>query len=69
VDSKDLQLWDNEAPGQPHFGRSKNVGLCIKQLMGWVHARILWMYKLVQLDVALFIKITGLPIVGTQPEE
>jgi hypothetical protein len=53
----------------PHFGRSKNIRLCVKQLVARVHGGILWMDRPVQLDVALIAKITGLPTVDTQPEE
>jgi hypothetical protein len=41
-----------------HFGHGKNY---IKSLLSWVHGDIMWMDKLVQLDVALIAKITGLP--------
>jgi hypothetical protein len=53
----------------PHFGHGKNVGLCVKQLVSRVHGGILWMDRLVQIDVALISKITGLPTFGAQPEE
>jgi hypothetical protein len=41
-----------------HFGHGKNVGLCVKQLLSRVYNDILWMDRLVQLDVALIAKIT-----------
>jgi hypothetical protein len=53
----------------PHFGRGKNVGLCVKQLVSHVHGGILWMDRPVQIDVALISKITGLPTFDVQPEE
>jgi hypothetical protein len=53
----------------PHFGRGKNVGLCIKQLVARVHGGILWMDRLVQIDMALITKIKGFPTVGAQPED
>jgi hypothetical protein len=52
-----------------HFRCGKNVGLCIKQLLSWVHGGILWMDRLVQIDVALIAKTTGLPTIGAQPYE
>jgi hypothetical protein len=52
-----------------HFARSKNLGLCIKQFLSQVHGNILCMDRLVQLDVALITKITGLPTVGACLEE
>jgi hypothetical protein len=48
----------------PHFGRDKNVGLCVKQLVSCVHGGILWMERPVQIGVALISKITRLPTVG-----
>jgi hypothetical protein len=48
----------------PHFGCGRNVGLCVKQLLSWIHGDIIWMDRLVQLDVVLIVKITGLPTVG-----
>jgi hypothetical protein len=54
----------------PHFGHSKNVGLCIKQhLSNIVHRDILWMDRIVDIDVALIAKIIGFPTIGAQPEE
>jgi len=53
----------------PHFGHGKNVELYVKQLVTHVHGGILWMDQLVQIDMALISKITGLPTVGVQPEE
>jgi hypothetical protein len=52
-----------------HFGRGKNVGLCVKQLLAMVHGFILWMDRLVPIDMALIAKITGFPTIGAQPEE
>jgi hypothetical protein len=53
----------------PHFGSGKNVHLCVKKLMNVVHKGILWMDRIVWINVALIVKIIGCPIVGTQPEE
>jgi hypothetical protein len=53
----------------PHFEHSKNVGIFIKQFLAQVHGGILWMDRLVYLDVELITKITGLPTVGAHPEE
>jgi hypothetical protein len=44
----------------PHFGHGKNVGLCVKQLLARVHGGILWMDKVVPIDVDLIAKITGI---------
>jgi hypothetical protein len=49
-----------------HFGHGKN---CVKQLLSPVHGDILWMDRMVQLDVELISKITGLHTLGAQPEE
>jgi hypothetical protein len=53
----------------PHFRHGKNVGLHVKQLISQVHGGILYMDRLVHIDVALKAKITGLLTVGTQPKE
>jgi hypothetical protein len=47
----------------PHFGHGKNVGLCVKKLLVRVHRGILWMDRLVPIDVALITKITGFPTI------
>jgi hypothetical protein len=44
-----------------HFKHNKNVELYVKQLVTCVHRGILWMDRLVQIDVALIANITGLP--------
>jgi hypothetical protein len=48
----------------PHFGRGKNVGLCVKQLLAKVHGGILWMDKTIPIYVDLIVKITWFPITG-----
>jgi len=53
----------------PHFGHSKNVGLCVNKLLANVHRGILWMDRLVHIDVSLISKIIGFPTFGAQPEE
>jgi hypothetical protein len=52
-----------------HFGRSKKVGLCVKQLLAWIHGSVLWMNRPVQLDVEMIAKVTRLPTIDAQPEE
>ena len=52
-----------------HFGHDSNVGMCIKQLVARVHGRILWMDRLVHIDVELISKITGFPTVGAILED
>jgi len=37
----------------PHFGRGKDVNSCVKQLLTLVHGGILWMDRLVSIDVEL----------------
>jgi uncharacterized membrane protein len=53
----------------PHFWNGKNVGLCVKQIVAHVHGGILWMDRMVHIEVELIGKLTGLPIVGAQPKE
>jgi hypothetical protein len=48
----------------PHFGRSKNVRIRVKQLVTCIHGGILWMDRPMQIDVELISKITRLPRVG-----
>jgi hypothetical protein len=51
----------------PHFGRGKNVGLCVKQLLARVHGGILWMEKPVPIDVDRIANITGFPTNVVKP--
>jgi hypothetical protein len=37
----------------PHFGWGKDVNNCVKQLLALVHGGILWMDRLVSIDVDL----------------
>jgi hypothetical protein len=53
----------------PNFGWGKNVGLCVKKLVAWVHGGILWMDRPVQIYVALIANIIGFPTVDAQLEE
>jgi hypothetical protein len=53
----------------PHFGSGKNVGLYVKQLLPKIHGCILWMDRLVPIDVDLILKITGLPTNGVNLED
>jgi hypothetical protein len=53
----------------PHFGRSKNMGFCVKQLLAKVHGGILWMDRLVPIDVDLIANFTGFPTSGVNPED
>jgi hypothetical protein len=53
----------------PHFECGKNVGMCVKQLLARVHGGIMWMDRLVPIEVDFIAKITGFPTSGTQPEE
>jgi hypothetical protein len=41
-----------------HFGRGKDVGNCVKFLLERVHGGILWMDRLVHIDVHLIEKIS-----------
>jgi hypothetical protein len=52
-----------------HFGSGKNVGFCIKHLVALFHGGILWMDRLVQIDVALISKITEFPTIDAQPKD
>jgi hypothetical protein len=53
----------------PHFGRGKDANAYMKQLLALVHGGVLWMEKLILIDVDLIIEITGFPIVGENPEK
>jgi hypothetical protein len=46
----------------PHFGRGKDVNNYAKKLLDLVHGGVLWMDRLVLIDVDLIATITGLPI-------
>jgi len=49
-----------------HFGCGKNVGLCVKKIFSRVYGGIMWMDRLVPIDVSLISKITGFPTIGAQ---
>jgi hypothetical protein len=51
----------------PHFGCGKHTKRCFKQLLERVHEGILWMYRLVDINVDLIAVITRLPIDGDKP--
>jgi hypothetical protein len=52
-----------------HFGCGTNVELCVKQLVTHIHGGIMWMDRMVQIDVALISKIIGLSTFSARPEE
>jgi hypothetical protein len=53
----------------PHFGHSKYINGCVKQLLARVHGGVLWMDRLVPINVDLIATITGLPMDGEKPEQ
>jgi hypothetical protein len=53
----------------PHFGCGKYINGCVKQLLARVHGGILWMDRLVPINVDLIAEITGLPTDGEKPEQ
>jgi hypothetical protein len=50
-----------------HFGHSKHINGCIKQLLTRVHGGIIWMDRLMLINVDLIAAIIGLPIDGENP--
>jgi hypothetical protein len=53
----------------PHLGRSKHINKCVKQLLKRVHRGILWMDRLVPINIDLIAVITGIPRDGEKPEQ
>jgi hypothetical protein len=53
----------------PHLEHGRNVGLFFKQLLAKVHVGILWMDRVVLIDVVLISKITRFPTIGAQTKE
>jgi hypothetical protein len=53
----------------PHFRHGKNVGLCVKKLLARVHGGILWMDKLVPIDMYLIANIKRFITSGVKPED
>jgi hypothetical protein len=53
----------------PHFGRVNDVNACVKQLLALVHGGVLWMDRLVSIDVYLIAEITSFPTDGENPEQ
>jgi hypothetical protein len=51
----------------PHFGCEKDVDNCVKQLLALVHGGILWLERLVSIDVYLIANIIVLPTNGENP--
>jgi len=52
----------------PHFGHGKHINGCVKQLLAWVHGGILWMDRLMLINVDLIETITELPMDGENLE-
>jgi hypothetical protein len=48
----------------PHFGCGKQINGCVKQLLERVHGGVLWMDRLVPINVDLITTIIGLPMDG-----
>jgi hypothetical protein len=48
----------------PHFGRSKEINICVKLLLSFLHKGFLWLDKVVFIDTQLIAHITRLPLVG-----
>jgi hypothetical protein len=53
----------------PHFGRGKHINGCVKQLLARVHEGILWMDRLIPINVDLIAAITRLPTDGENPKK
>ena len=52
----------------PHFGRSTQVTIVVKQLLSLIHSGHLWIGdKSIPINGELIHRITGLPIVGPDP--
>jgi hypothetical protein len=51
----------------PHFGRSRDVNNCVKQLMAATHGGYLWVEEPVSIDVELITFIIGMPSRGENP--
>jgi len=47
-----------------HFRYGKHINGCVKQLLAWVHGGILWMDRLVPINVDLITTNIGLPMDG-----
>jgi hypothetical protein len=50
----------------PHFRCGKNVGFYVKQLLARLNGGILWMDRLVPIDVDLISKMTRFPTSGVK---
>jgi hypothetical protein len=50
-----------------HLGHGKHINGCVKQLLARVHGGILWIDRLVPINVDLIAAITGLPMDGEKP--
>ena len=55
--------------GIPHVGRGKDVNKYIKNLLALVHGGVLWMDRIVLIDVDMIADVTGLPTTGEKPEQ
>jgi hypothetical protein len=53
----------------PHFGCGKHINGCVKQLLARLHGGILWMDRLVPINVDLIAVITRLPMDGEKLEK
>ena len=51
----------------PHFGRTTEVNVCVKQLLVCFHEGCLWLDRQILVDVDLIATITRIPLVGVSP--
>jgi hypothetical protein len=52
-----------------HFGCSKHINGCVKQLLSRVHGGILWMDRAMSINMDLIVTIIALPTYGEKPNK
>jgi len=53
----------------PYFGCDKDMNNCVKQLLALLHGGILWMDRMISINVVLIATITCLPTDGGNPKQ
>jgi hypothetical protein len=52
-----------------HFGHGKHINEFVKKMLSWVHGEVLWMDRLVPINVDIIATITGIPTDGENIEQ
>jgi hypothetical protein len=70
-----ISLWEEANIGImnlldiSHFGSGKHINECVKKMLSQVHGGILWVDRLVPINVDIIETIIGIPMDGEKPKQ